>query len=288
MLCGFTMLSAVTMNAASAQYGWYGYPGFGGGYPVEGAATAGESYARGLADVIRSRSMAAVASARAAEEFEEARRKYLENRDYAARSFLERRAMRDQYREQADNTFYKSDEKLANYVESRRLKPLTSSEFYEPTGDISWPLVLSMTGDSERRQRVSELFAKRAEEGSLPPEQYVELNKLLRQWRSDLVNYEDQFPRSDLTHGARFLSRLAMTLRGDFEAGAGNAGGFGANGGSTDASTAETPQPPKPSAKDGQQGDGKSGTKADSASADGSGGASRQQRDSDSVENGGS
>jgi hypothetical protein len=278
MLCGFTM------NAASAQYGWYGYPGFGGGYPVEGAATAGESYARGLADVIRSRSMAAVASARAAEELEEARKKYLENRDYAARSFVERRALRDQYREQADNTFYKSDEKLAKYVESRRLKPLTSSEFYEPTGDISWPLVLSLPEDSERRKRVSELFAKRADEGSLPPEQYVELNELLRQWRTDLINYEDQFPRSDLARGARFLNRLAMTLQGDFEAGASNTGRFAASDGSAGASTAETRQP---SPDDGQQGDGESEPKADSESADG-GGENGQQRDSGSAENGGS
>lgn len=209
-----TSSGAQVFAQGAGYYGYYppGYWDYGGG-----AATAQESYARGIADVIRARSQAAVDVARAATEAEQARALYLKNRNYATRSFVENRAIRDEYRKTADNTFYKSKEKLADYVEKRKLKPLTQSEFYESTGEISWPFGLMHPEDAEQRERLQELFTKRAEEGSLTPEEYIEANRLIREWRLELADHRDDFSASDVTDAARFLSRLQMELKGDFE-----------------------------------------------------------------------
>lgn len=181
------------------------------------ASTAQEGMARGMSDVIRARGQASVDVARAATESERARRAYQENRNFAVSSFVENRAIRDQYRATADNTFYKSKEKLAAYVESRRLKPLTRSEFYEGTGEINWPIGLLHPHDEKGRKEVEALFTKRATEGSLTPAEYVRLNKLLRDWVNHIGSHRDAFSSSDTKDAARFLRRLEMNLKTDFQ-----------------------------------------------------------------------
>lgn len=209
-------LCAGAAGTVSAQTGWYGYPFGCGGYHQHHASTAQEGFARGVADVIRARSQAALMDAQAVGYLEDGRRKYLENGNFAVRSFLARRALRDEYRKGADNTFYKSPEKLARYVEKRRLKPLTKSKFFAPSGEISWPLSLATAGDARHRDRVSALVAKWAKARSLVPEESIELAVLLKDWRRKLERNPHELPRSEVVHGARFLDRLAATASGRF------------------------------------------------------------------------
>ncbi len=198
-------------NTAYRGGGYGGY--WGGGH----ASTAQEGMARGMADVIRARGAAAVDVARAATESERARRAYEENRNFAVRSFVENRQIRDQYRATADNTFYKSKEKLAAYVASRQYQPLSKSEFYEETGEINWPIGLLHPHDETGRKQIEALFAKRASNGSLAPADYVRLNKLLRDWLNHIPTHDDDFSASDITTAARFLRRLEINLKGDFQ-----------------------------------------------------------------------
>ncbi len=162
-----TKFTQGTSPDVTVDYGGYaaavGAVGAGGRH----ASTAQEGMARGMSDVIRARGQASVDVARAATEAERARRAYLENQNFAVSSFVENRAIRDQYRATADNTFYKSKEKLQAYVASRRLQPLSRTEFYESTGEINWPIGLLHPHDEKGRKEVEALFAKRASDGSL-------------------------------------------------------------------------------------------------------------------------
>ncbi len=208
-------------SPVDVQYGGgYGGGGYGGGYGGmwgRGASTAQEGMARGMADVIRARGQASVDVARATTESERARRAYLENQNFAVSSFVENRAIRDAYRATADNTFYKSKEKLAAYVENRRLQPLSKTEFYESTGEINWPIGLLHPHDEKGRKEVEALFKKRAQDGSLSPAEYVRLNKLLRDWVNHIGAHRDDFSASDTSEAARFLRRLEMNLKTDFQ-----------------------------------------------------------------------
>ena len=234
LLCGFLLLLPLAPEKAAGQadenftegqstsqanydvtYSGGGYGGWWGGR--NHASTAQEGMARGMADVIRSRGEAAVDVARAATEGERARRAYMENRNFAVRSFVENRAIRDEYRANADNTFYKSKEKLAAYVATRRFQPLSRTEFYEETGEINWPIGLLHPAYEKGRKEVEALFAKRATNGSLSPEEYVRLNKLLRDWVNHTPAHRDDFSATDTKEAARFLRRLEINLKGDFQ-----------------------------------------------------------------------
>jgi hypothetical protein len=196
------------------------YGGGGGGLWGGGgrhASTAQEGMARGMSDVIRARGQASVDVAKAATESERARRAYQENRNFAVSSFVENRAIRDEYRANADNTFYKSKEKLATYVESRRLQPLTRSEFYQGTGEINWPIGLLHPHDEKGRKEVEALFTKRAAEGSLTPAEYVRLNELLNYWVNHTGSHRDTYSSSDTKDAARFLRRLQVNVKADFQ-----------------------------------------------------------------------
>lgn len=211
----FTEGVSTSPSNYNVTYSGGAYGGYWGGRTH--ASTAQEGMARGMADVIRSRGQAAVDAARASTESERARRAYLENRNFAVRSFVENRAIRDQYRATADNTFYKSKEKLAAYVATRRFQPLSRTEFYEETGEINWPIGLLHPHDEKGRKEVEALFAKRASDGSLSPAEYVRLNKLLRDWVNHVPSHRDDFSATDTKEAARFLRRLEINLKGDFQ-----------------------------------------------------------------------
>ena len=188
--------------------GGYGYGGYRGGH----ASTAEEGMARGMADVIRSRSQASMNYAQAATQAERARRAYMENRNFAVSSFVENRAIRDEYRRKK---FDEKKEKLAAYIESREYQPLTSSDFYEPTGEISWPIGLMHPHDEKGRTEIEALFAQRAGQGTLPPEDYIRLNKLLNMWVYHVVDHEADFSVSEVNSAVRFLRRLEKLVKGD-------------------------------------------------------------------------
>src|SRR5262245_1452923 len=80
-------------SVASAQFGYGGWGGgyggwgggWGGGAPVEG------SIQHGFADVVRSQGMANVMNSVAAGNFEDARKKYMENRMQATQTYFDMR-----------------------------------------------------------------------------------------------------------------------------------------------------------------------------------------------------
>ena len=194
--------------------GGYGYGGYGYGYGRGHASTAEEGMARGMADVIRARGQASVDVARAATETEQARRAYQENWNYAVSSFVENRAIRDAYR--ADR-FDTKKEKLASYIKTRQFQPLSDVEFYESTGEINWPIGLMHPHDENGRKQVEALFAERAEKGSLEATEYIRLNKLLNDWVNHVGSHKDDFSSSDITEAIRFLRRLQMLIKGDYQ-----------------------------------------------------------------------
>lgn len=207
---GYNSSYDYSMNPGVYSGYGYGYGRYGGGH----ASTAEEGMARGMADVIRSRGQASVDYAQAATESERARRAYLENRNFAISSFVENRAIRDEFRKKQSDA---KKEKLAAYIKSREYQPLSSSDFYEPTGKISWPIGLMHPHDEKGRKEIEELFAKRAEEGTLPPEDYIRLNKLLNLWVYHVEDHSGDFSASELTRSVRFLRRLEKMVKEDYQ-----------------------------------------------------------------------
>ncbi|MCO8121077.1 hypothetical protein NHH03_04955 [Stieleria sp. TO1_6] len=191
--------------SAAAQNAYFGYSN-------NRASTVAEGYARGLSDVIRSRADARAMDAQTATELQNTRAQYYQNRVLAAQTFVEQKRLQDEYQnEQRATDRYK----LSAYLETKKLNPLGDSEFDESSGQINWPPILDQPQDESTRQLINDVFAKRAKQGSLSSQDYLQGTATIKKWRQELVAYKDLFPKPDLQEAARFLNRLDGTLKGD-------------------------------------------------------------------------
>lgn len=199
------------------SYGQIAY--YGGASPFDygpyryHSSTAGEGYARGMADVIRSYGDNNLANARAQIDWEAARKEYIENRLRATEAFYERRAMYDQYRAAKQ---YEAREKANAWLETIRLEQLSPEEFDVDTGRIAWPKLLSEEQYQNYREQISALFAKRAEYGELDVKDFSQAQSLIREWRAVLTSQRADIPEVLLRDGLRFLLRLDRELEHNF------------------------------------------------------------------------
>jgi hypothetical protein len=209
-------LATLSANRSSdGQAGYYGpvdpYYGYGPyGYR---ASTAGEGYARGMADVIRSYGENNLANARAQRDWEDARRAYIENRVRATEAFYERRALYDQH---LAAKHYEEREKANAWLEKIRLEDLNAQEFNVDTGQIHWPRLLADPQYQNVRAQLDLLFVKRAQYGELDAQDFARAESLIKQWRAHLTSQRDSIPDVLLRDGLRFLLRLNRELEHNY------------------------------------------------------------------------
>lgn len=212
------IFTVIGMGAAAAAVGMLSHlPALGQGYAVgwgaPKAATVGESHARGMADVIRSQSQANYLNAQAVGSLQDAQTKYLNNRALATQTYLDKRRAWDDYRQQKQDD---SQTKLTAYLQQGKLAPLTSSELYPDTGNISWPLILTQEKYAETRKGIEQAFAKRATTGSLTSEEFMQVSLALNAWRRSLAGPSAPFTPTDVREAAQLLNRLDRNLKADF------------------------------------------------------------------------
>lgn len=201
----FPLLTEASRSAAqSVSFGWGN----------NRASTAGESYARGMSDVIRSSAEARSMDASTISKLQSVQAQYYQNRVLAAQAFVDQRRIRDQYREdrhQADRY------KLASYLGTKQLKPLASSEYHQASGKISWPPILDLPQFEKARKFMDDIFAKRATTGALTSQEYLQCSTGLKKWRQSLTQFNETFSSKDLQEAARFLNRLDVLLKSETE-----------------------------------------------------------------------
>jgi hypothetical protein len=202
----FTLFS----QAAFGQY----YDPYGGGYGYGGyhASTAGEGYARGMADIIRSQGMKNLLDAQASTEFETARTKYLNNRTLAAQKFWERREI---YQQKQAEQNYQLAERRQRRLERNRLEPLAPAEFDETTGDIRWPSILTNPEFDQYRMALEDIFHKWAKYGSISSDDYLTATEVAREWRHVVAGPRADYSVDQRRLGVRFILRLSEELDGD-------------------------------------------------------------------------
>ena len=207
------------LQSGFGQAGYSGYAGsapyygYGGGYGGHHSSTAGEGYARGMAEVIRSYGENNLANARAQREWEAARKAYIDNRVAATQAFYERRQI---YQQHQAAEHYEQREKAEAYLATIRLEDLSPQEFDLETGQIVWPKLLADARFAEGRGQLDELFAKRAQYGELDIDDYSRAEMLIKKWREVLTDQRDLFPDAVLRDSLRFLLRLNRELEHNY------------------------------------------------------------------------
>ena len=209
MRFAFSILTLGTLLAfpavSRAQYrGYYGY----GGYIDNRASTPAESYARGMADVIRSTGAANLLNSKAAKEYEDARAKNLDNRLKYAETYYERRRIHDRYvaekREKTREYLYRRAQRVSE------IPRLTPAELDPVTGQLTWPVVLRDEPFAEYREKLNKLFSQREISlGAIGLGTYAEIQETIDQMTAELKKRIRSYPSSAYLEARNFLTRLS-------------------------------------------------------------------------------
>lgn len=218
MAAAVLFASAMHVQAAEKQAGYYGPyhqgPVFGvspSQFPTyHHASTAGEGYARGLADVIRSVGEADLNHSLAARNYEAAREHYLDNEIKEVETWWARRSEYERNQAIRDNV---RRERTEVKLSKSRLKDLAPHEFNRATGEIDWPVLLLNPEYLPHRQRVEVLLLKRSQYGRLLAEEHSELRNLFSDWRGMVTSQKDYHSKELVRHALRFLVRLNREVR---------------------------------------------------------------------------
>ena len=205
-------LAALVMLAGSAQQAsaqFWGGGGWGGGYIDNRAATPAESYARGSADVIRSKGMAAVAGSEAAINVEEARSANMDNRMKWTDTYFGMREKNKAYRE-AERRPRASREDLYRWAKEGAPDRPTESDLDPLTGTIAWPRGLQMSVFDEDREKIDELFQERAKTGgSTQLDTVNEIRQTTEVMKKTLKGHIRDMPTNDYLASTKFLDGLS-------------------------------------------------------------------------------
>ncbi len=201
---GASALLILLSSFAVAQY--YG------GYVDNKASTAGESHARGYADVVRSQGMANLANSEAAINMTEAAKRDMENRDQWTDTYFQMRQKNRDYRA-AERGPRPSREDFVRIAAAGRPDKLSPSQLDSVTGEINWPRVLTQPQFADSRAELEALFANRAAYGQSTLDDYSKIDATIKAMSEELKKIVRDVPPSDYTASKRFLDSLAFENR---------------------------------------------------------------------------
>jgi hypothetical protein len=185
----------------------YPVPYYGGGSNnYHHASTVEEGAARGLADVIRSAGAANMMNSEAAKNYEDARKKYIDNRLLRTQTYFEMKQINKQAR--WGNQRRRSQADLIRFSKARLPDRLNHAELDPLSGDLTWPLILRMASLEPQRKKLQTLFALRARDGYVGPDQYLEIVDHVKAMMDALKDRAKDFPSKDTIAARKFLEGL--------------------------------------------------------------------------------
>jgi len=207
----FALPVVLATTLCLGQYDFYG--GY-GGYPYGDyrASTAGQSFAYGIGDIIRSKGAYNLTTSQAAINATEADRNEIQNRELWTNTYFQmRRENRAAVTEERGPR--PSAEDLVRYAQMGKPKSLGPNQLDAISGRIYWPRSLRTDQFTSSRDVLDELFAKRARYGDISMEDLMlireETNKMI-----DLLNQEIRdIPPMEYTSAKQFLSSLAYQVQ---------------------------------------------------------------------------
>lgn len=172
------------------------------------ASTAQEGAARGMASVIGAAGAANMMNSQAAINIQEANKKYIENRLQATDTYFRMKSINQQYRESQRKP--PPTQEQAIRISQMRLPDRATANNIDPlTGQIAWPKGLQFDAFKDARASLEQLFAIRAEQGHLSPDQFMEVRQLTTNMTEQLRNYTSQLGGNASIQARKFLDTLA-------------------------------------------------------------------------------
>jgi hypothetical protein len=177
------------------------------------ASTVGESYARGVSDMIQSAGVANLLNSEAAINIETARSKNLDNRLKGTETYFEMRRRNREYRE-AERGPRASSEQLFRLANEGLPDKLSVSELDPLTGKIAWPILLTRAEYNSDRGELEAAFGEWASsQGNLSSDAYLKIQQAANAMLGTLTSRVREYtamsvPTSDYLAAKNFLRSL--------------------------------------------------------------------------------
>jgi hypothetical protein len=195
----------IATGPVHAQWGWGG--------PRYHAATAAESAARGMGDVMRSAGAANLMNSAAARNYEAARSAYIDNRLKYTKTYFEMKQINKDYRDARKGPRPTSEQlfRLAKDATPDRLPP---TQLDPVTGVIDWPEALKAEAFDKTREALDVLFTDASKtEGNLSADQYKAIRQAIADMRAELENQVNDLPPQLWAQTSSFLKKLDYEVR---------------------------------------------------------------------------
>lgn len=190
----------------------YGGGGWGGGYR---SSTATGDALQGMSSAISAQGQRNLNNSMAARNMTEARSSQIDNQNKYIESY---RWRQDSAKQRQQEEIAEMTRKSAPKREKRRLKPLTAQQYNPTTGVVDWPMLCRDPSYDAYRTRLNELLNKRAMYGGLDMQEFMEVEKLIKDWRMAIT--EDSktkgYPSNVVNQALRFLLSLNKDLNAQF------------------------------------------------------------------------
>jgi len=177
------------------------------------ASTAGESWARGMSDVMRASGDANLRNSEAAINVTEAQSRAMDNRLKYTQTFFENRRMNREYR--AAEAGPKITQQQAERIARERAPKRATAQDVDPiTGGLAWPRVFDDAQYTPYREKLEILFAERAEQGgAIGMDTYREIESVTDEMLATLKGNIGSMSGTDYMAAKRFVERLANEAR---------------------------------------------------------------------------
>ncbi len=176
---------------------------------VDQAATAGESYARGMSGIISAQGQRNLDSSQAAINLTDARSNQIDNQVKSVNAYWEKRGI---YQQHVDEEMAKVEQKRSQYIAHRGSLDLSTEEFDRTTGQIAWPKILEQASFDSYRKTLDTLFHDRSYNGALTGNQYMAATTAINDWRAAILGQKADYPGPILQQMLRFLIKVKREL----------------------------------------------------------------------------
>ena len=88
------------------------------------------------------------------------------------------------------------------------LGALSPEEFDRTTGRVTWPKVLEQKQYDPYRSKIDELLQKRAYQGALTGDDYMQATAASKEWRAMLSKQKNVYPAPILSQMVRFILKI--------------------------------------------------------------------------------
>lgn len=173
------------------------------------ASTAAEGAANGMSNVIQAQGQRNLSNSQAAINLTQARSNQIDNQLKSVNAYWQKY---DIYSQRQQEQFQKIGEQRQAYLARYGLQSLTPQEFDRSTGAVNWLKILQQSQYDQYRLTLDNLLKKRAYEGALSGDEYMQATAASKDWRAMITKQRNEYPGPILDQMLRFILKVSREI----------------------------------------------------------------------------